>query len=249
LGRIRLDAVTRTELLSLFHEAIVHRSQITVLLHNLHGIYVQYTTPVLEAIYAGADWVYVDGMPVVWLAKAAGLPFEAAHRTTLLDCFEQVLSEAASNGWRVFYFGGKQEVLTHGLTKLRAMYPTLEIDGHHGYVTADQTQTLIEEIRAFRADILFVGLGTPIQEIWVAEHKSSIDVPVITTCGATMEYTAGYVYRPPAWAGKLGLQGVARLMSNPKRLWKRYLVEPLLLAPYLGRAILKRRFGSSEDPS
>lgn len=249
LARIRLDALTRSELLCLFGDAISSHSKIIVLHNNLHGIYVQRAVPALDAVYDRADWVYVDGMPVVWLAQAAGFPFQATNRITLLDCFEEVVAEATRNGWRVFYFGGKEKVLTAGLERLRTLFPSLEIAGRAGHVSAEQNTNVIDEILAFSPDILFVGLGMPLQEEWIANHHSSLNIPVITTCGATMEYITGHAYRPPQWTGNLGLYGIVRLISNPKRLWKRYLVEPLVLAPYLAGAILKQRFSKSQEMS
>ena len=100
---------------------------------------------------------------------------------------------------------------------------------------------ILEDIRRFKPDVLFVGLGMPIQELWVADHYDTLQVPVIATSGATMEYISGHSDRPPIWAGKFGLYGVLRLFSQPKRLWKRYLLEPFVLFPYLVKAIIQER--------
>ena len=241
LAATRLDAVSLDALLHLYDKAITSRSSTLVLHQNLHGIYIERNSPRCSAIYARADWVYVDGMPVIWIAKAAGLPFEAKHRITLLDCFDEVLNRAAEKHWRLFYLGGKQEVLDAGLENIRALRPTLQISGRSGYFRADQREEIIQQINAFRPDILFVGLGMPIQEYWIDDNYDLLQVPVVTTSGATMEYVSGHSRRPAAWAGKFGLYGVLRFLSQPKRLWKRYLFEPLVLLPYLFQAVLKAR--------
>jgi len=241
LGRFRVDALTRMELLRVFEGAIGTKKQTVILHQNLHGLYVQLTNRALDAIYDEADFVCIDGMPMVWLAKAAGLPVDAIHRTTFLDCFEEILAVAAQKSWRVFYFGGRDEVLRLGLDRLRSLLPSLIIAGHHGYVAGDQSQKVSDAISAFRPDILFVGLGMPRQEQWVARYRFHLEASVITTCGATMEYVTGHSYRPPLWVGRLGLYGAARLLSDPKRLWRRYLLEPFALFPFLAIEIIRYR--------
>lgn len=241
LGRFRIDALTRSELLSVFADAIVTRKR-TVIFHvNFHGLYVQLKNRSLDAIYDEADYVAIDGMPVVWLARAAGLPVKTIHRNTLLDCFEEILAVAAQNAWRVFYFGGREDVLRLGLNRLRNLLPSLMIAGHQGYVADDQNRIVADTISAFQPDILFVGLGMPRQEHWVARYSASVGASVITTCGATMEYVSGHAYRPPLWAGRMGLYGAARLLSNPTKLWSRYLLEPFILVPSLAVEILRYR--------
>lgn len=241
VGNIRLDAVSLEDLLQIYAGAIERRSKTLILHQNLHGIYIERQNPRSRAIYARADWVYVDGMAAIWLAKAAGLPLQAEHRLTLMDCFDQMLDRAAQKHWRIFYLGGKQEVLDTGLAAIRDRRPSLQITGRNGYFRAEQQAEILEEIRRFKPDVLFVGLGMPIQELWVADHYDALQVPVITTSGATMEYISGHSGRPPAWAGKFGLYGVLRLLAQPKRLWKRYLLEPFVLLPYLVKAILQER--------
>ncbi len=244
LGQFRLDLLTLSELMSLFGHAIRCRFSMVVLHHNLHGLYVQQQMPHLNEIYDNADWVYIDGMPLIWLARAAGLSATASHRITLLDCFEKLLAGAEDHGWRVFYFGGKEEVLTEGLTAIQARFPSLAIIGHDGYVDSNREDSLIEKINAFAPDILFVGLGMPLQEDWIVRNRSRLRVPVITTCGATMEYVTGHSRRPPAWMGSLGMYGIYRLISQPKRLWRRYLFEPLVLLPQLASVLWKRSHDS-----
>lgn len=241
IADIRLDAVSLKDLLRIYAAAIESRSKTLILHQNLHGIYMERQSPRSRAIYARADWVYVDGMAAIWIAKAAGLPLEGKHRLTLLDCFDEMLDRAAEKQWRIFYLGGKQEVLDTGLARIRARRPSIQIVGRSGYFSPEQQAGILEQIGEFQPDVLFVGLGMPIQEHWIANHFDSLQVPVITTSGATMEYISGHSERPPAWAGKFGLYGVLRLLSQPRRLWKRYLLEPFVLLPYLAKAIFQER--------
>jgi len=104
---------------------------------------------------------------------------------------------------------------------------------------------VITEINDFKADILFVGMGMPTQERWVAEHLEKMNVSAVLTSGATLDYITGHAYRPPAWAGPLGLYGVFRLFSDPGRLWRRYLLEPVVLIKLLSLRLVRQRIGKA----
>jgi N-acetylglucosaminyldiphosphoundecaprenol N-acetyl-beta-D-mannosaminyltransferase len=139
--------------------------------------------------------------------------------------------------------GSAPEVLAAGVPELRNRFPKLAIDGHHGFFAKDgnESDDVIAKINDFAPDILFVGMGMPIQEMWLAEHSSKIRASAILTSGATLDYVTGHAYRPPAWAGPLGLYGVFRMFSDPKRLWRRYLVEPIMLTKHLAIPLIRQR--------
>jgi|HubBroStandDraft_6_1064221.scaffolds.fasta_scaffold31806_2 N-acetylglucosaminyldiphosphoundecaprenol N-acetyl-beta-D-mannosaminyltransferase len=241
---VRLDALTRSDLLQILKKAIDKREKSLILNHNLHSLYLYQTSASFRNIYALASRVYIDGLPVVWLGKAAGLPLMAEHRITFLDCFEKILAEASQNSWRVFYVGSSGAVMAKALPLLRARYPQLVIDGRDGFFPRNGTQddALIAQINGFRTDILFVGMGMPRQEEWLAQHYQKLKVGAALTSGATLDYVTGDAYRPPAWAGALGLYGIFRMFSDPKRLWHRYLVEPIHVARHFLPAIILDRF-------
>jgi len=170
------------------------------------------------------------------------LPVRSEHRITFLDSLKIILRNAEQCGWRVFYLGSLPEVITRGLDLIKQEYPQLKISGHHGYFAKNGfgSDEVISKINNFGADILFVGLGMPLQEGWLAEHQSKISASAILTCGATLDYITGHAYRPPTWVGPLGLYGIFRLVSDPKRLWKRYLVEPIILLKHIFFPLLRQ---------
>jgi N-acetylglucosaminyldiphosphoundecaprenol N-acetyl-beta-D-mannosaminyltransferase len=235
LGGIRIDALELSDLIRLLKHAHATNEKLLILHHNLHSLYLHETSTAFRSFYAKAPWVYIDGLPIVWIGRAARLPITTAHRITFLDSFESILSDAARYGWRVFYLGSTEEVLTTGVALLRERYPQLTIGGRNGFFDKNNSESdrVIAEINAFRADILFVGMGMPVQEMWLAKHYPDIRARVVLTSGATMDYVTGHAYRPPAWAGRLGLYGAFRLFSDPKRLWRRYLIEPFVVAKHL----------------
>jgi N-acetylglucosaminyldiphosphoundecaprenol N-acetyl-beta-D-mannosaminyltransferase len=249
LAGIRVDALQQRDLIDIVKQAIESKDRLLILNHNLHSLYLHETDPEFSKIYLKASWVYIDGLPVVWLGQFAGLPVTSAHRITFLDSFGEMLSEASRNGWRVFYLGSSEQVLAEGLALLRGRYPDLMIDGHHGFFEklGPENDRVISQINEFNTDVLFVGMGMPIQEMWVAQHTETLNVSAILTSGATLDYITGHAYRPPAWAGPLGLYGGFRLCSDPKRLWRRYLLEPIILMKHLFLRLVRQRINKNKD--
>lgn len=240
---IRVDALELSDLFTILEDTVEIRVKTLILNHNLHSLYLFKTNHSFASAYSLANWVYVDGLPIIWMGRAAGLPLESKNRITLLDCFENVLSQAAIHKWRVFYLGSTEETLNQGLAILRGKQPNLLIEGQHGFFLQEQggSQEVIKQINVYRPDILFVGMGMPLQETWLASHIDELDALAIFTSGATMDYLTGHSYRPPAWAGPIGLYGIFRLLSDPRRLWKRYLVEPIYLVKHMLPHIIASR--------
>jgi len=241
-----MDALTYEDLIMLINGAKASRERLVILHHNLHGLYMYLTNKEFQSAYQNASYAYVDGMPIIWFGKVAGFRVNKEHRITFLDCFDLILSESQSRNWRVFYLGSTPEVLDRGLTILREKYPRLALRGRDGYFSksGSESDEVIDEINSFCPDILFVGMGMPTQELWLANYRDKIRAAAILTSGATLDYVTGHAYRPPAWVGNLGLYGVCRMFSDPMRLWRRYLVEPTVVAWYLLPGVLRQRFAS-----
>jgi len=251
LAGIRIDALKRADLLQIVNRARIAHDKVLILNHNLHSLYLYCRLPDFRSIYAKASWVYVDGMPVVWLARLARLPFSAEHRTTLLDSFDAVLEEAAKLGWRIFYLGSTQDVFAKGLPMLRSKHKHLIIEGHNGYFAnqGEENERVLDQINTFRPDLLFVGMGMPTQERWLLDNYPRVNACSVITCGATLDYVTGDAYRPPAWVGPLGLYGVFRFFSDPFRLWTRYFLEPIFLFWRLLIPILLQRLRKTSGAS
>jgi len=243
LAGIRIDALEQADLIHLLERAKSTNNNLLILNHNLHSLHHYCTNANFRAVYSKASWVYIDGMPIVWCGQLAGLPVTRKHRITFLESFDSVLAEAERYGWRVFYLGSAADVLTTGIELLRSRYPNLTLDGHHGFFakSGEESDEVIARINEFGADILFVGMGMPIQEMWVAENSSKINASAILTSGATLDYVTGAAYRPPAWVGRFGLYGIFRMFSDPKRLWRRYLIEPIVLTRHLAIPLIRQR--------
>jgi N-acetylglucosaminyldiphosphoundecaprenol N-acetyl-beta-D-mannosaminyltransferase len=224
-------------------EAIGQGRQVVVANHNLHSVYLYHRDPKMRAFYAGAAHVHIDGMPIVLLGRLLGLPFQRQHRITYADWIEPLMELASHHHWRVFYLGSRPGVAEQAANKLCCKYPDLVLETAHGYFKAElgssEDRAVVRQINEFRPDLLILGMGMPRQEHWVVDHRPMLSARVILNAGAAMDYVAGAVPTPPRWAGRCGLEWLFRLTTEPKRLWKRYLVEPWFLLPLLLREIVR----------
>jgi N-acetylglucosaminyldiphosphoundecaprenol N-acetyl-beta-D-mannosaminyltransferase len=211
--------------------------------HNLHSLYLWYREPRMRQFYAGADYIHIDGMSLVWLGNTVGLPLKRRDRATSVDFLPLLLEQAVEHGWRIFYLGSKPGIADKGAATLLKRYPGLQIQTRHGHFDADQSckenKEVLAQINAYAPNILFVGMGMPRQEMWILENQPNLNANVIFPAGALMDYMAGEISTPPRWLASLYLEWLYRLVSEPKRLRRRYLVEPWFV---LGQT-LKYSFG------
>lgn len=171
-----------------------------------------------------ADLVYADGMGVVWGSGLLGDKVPEKLATT--DMLPPIAALAAAKGYRVFLLGGAPGVAAVAAARLQATHRGLIIAGtHHGYFDATAPDAVLAEVRAARPDILFVGLGVPLQERFVSRWRQELGATIILTCGGLFDVASGRLPRCPAWMTASGLEWVFRLALEPKRLWRRYLLD------------------------
>ncbi len=250
---VDVTAITSDDMLELVSGHIESRLPLTIFHQNLHSAYLQRRHDAVRTAYTSADVAYIDGMPFVVHGRLLGGAIDRTHRNTYLDWYDRLLSTAQEEGWKIFFLGGTAEALSLGSAALRERFPRLELDGHDGFFDAGEhsadTQRIISQINDFGADLVLVGMGMPRQELWVAENRGALRVPVAVTVGAGMDYVAGLIPTPPRWMGKYGVEWMHRLVSEPRRLWFRYLVEPMHLMPVFGKEIYQARIKRrSADP-
>lgn len=158
-----------------------------------------------------------DGIGIVVASRILGLP--RMSRVAGSDLMPLLCSHAAHKGYRIYIYGASLEANRKAVANLRRSYPGLEIVGHHhGYVKDADVGQLTEEIRRSRADILFVGLGSPRQELWVRRHMPATEVPVCQCVGGTIDVLAGHVKRAPVLWQRFGLEWLYRLVKQPSRI-------------------------------
>ena len=197
----------------------------------------------MKQFFDEADYIHVDGMPIILLGKAIGANLSGANRLTYLDWIDDIFSLASKNQWRVFYLGSKQEVTDMVVDKMQRDYPNVAMSGTSGYfdVNGPGNQEVIDKIKEVKPHVLFVGMGMPRQEVWIRNNYPELSTNVFLPCGACFEYLVGISYTPPRWAGKMGLEWLVRFLSDPKRLFFRYFVEPFALIPFFLRVLRSKK--------
>jgi len=166
-----------------------------------------------------------DGMPLVWIGKAKGVDIERTYGPDLLQAMNK-LSE--DKGYRNYFYGGTQESIELFVSKMKEMYPKLNIVGSVAppirkinEIESDETLSKINEAKP---DILWVGLGSPKQDFWMKQNRGKLSVPVMIGVGAAFDFISGMKPQAPSWMQKSGLEWLFRLSCEPSRLWKRYLI-------------------------
>ena len=241
---LKITPLTRDELIALVAREITAGRRSAIANQNLHGAYLYFRDAEFRALHTSA-YVHIDGMPIVCLARIAGFRLTRAHRLTYLDLMGPVFAAATAHGWTLFYLGGEPEVLRVGLSRLREAHPGLIIEGHHGFFDrrphSPESEAVLARINAVGPNILVIGMGMPWQEHWLRVNLDRLAVNCVLLAGAYLDYIADRRAAPPRWLGPLGLEWLHRLAADPRRLWRRYLVEPWVLLWYLLRHQFCRR--------
>jgi N-acetylglucosaminyldiphosphoundecaprenol N-acetyl-beta-D-mannosaminyltransferase len=246
----RVTPLTAAAWLDEVDAAVSERAQRLFVSQNLHGMYVVKRDARMRALHARAWVVRVDGMPIVWVARAAGHPVGRAQRSGFMDLMQPLMERAAQRGWRVYVLAGRPGVAERAAERLRAAHAGLQIATDDGYFDAAPGSVEVAErvarLRAFAPDLVLVGLGMPRQEHFLLEHGGALPQVPLLTCGAAFDYVAGVVPMCPRWLSALGLEWAFRLAAEPRRLARRYLVEPLALLPYVARDLLRKGGGTGD---
>lgn len=229
-----MDAVTFSDLKSIVEETIELDEQRLVVNHNLHSVYLFHHDAKMRAFYEQARHIYIDGMSLVWLGRMLGHRLSRKHRLACIDYMRPLMAEAARGGWRVFHLGSRPEVAERGRHILENEIPGLQIATVHGYFDArphsEENQQVLERIKEYRPNILMVGMGMPRQEHWILENMDLIQANVVINVGAWLDFLTGAKSTTPRWLGQIGLEWAYRLVTEPRRLWRRYLLEPWFVA-------------------
>ena len=240
-----IDLVKPEEVLHHIQQAVRQGAKSLIANHNLHSLYLMQKQPELGAFYDRADLIEVDSTPLLAFSRALGLHSRGFHRCTYLDWRDHFWSVANRQGWRVLSVGGAPGVGDEAARRLKLRYPDADIAIHHGFFDArpgsSENAAVLDRITAFKPHILFVGMGMPRQELWIAENFEGLPDCVILSVGAAFDYEAGVQSAAPRWMGRAGVEWAYRLLHDPKRLFVRYCVEPWTLLPLALRDILKAR--------
>lgn len=228
LFQVRFSNVSFAALCRWIDEQIARRSPAYVVTPNVdHVCRLQFDAEFREA-YAHAALRLPDGVPLMWSAKLLGRPLR--EKLSGSDLVPRLSAHAAERGYRVFFLGATEGIAEEAARKLVEQHPALRIAGCYGppmHFEKDpaQNRESVERVRQSRADMCFVAFGSPKQEIWLLHHTAAMQVPVAIGIGAGLDFVAGRARRAPVWVQRAGCEWVWRLLHEPRRLWRRYLVQ------------------------
>jgi len=243
---VKVSAINLATAVETILEWITRGSREYVCLAPVHAVMECYRSPELTRIYNESGLTTPDGMPIVWLLKSKG--YSGVSRVYGPDLMLALMQRSSKGGPRHYFYGGTPEVLNQLVSKLRARSPDLQIAGCHAPPfqpsTPQEDRAAIEAINTAEPDILWVGLGSPKQERWIAAHRDGIDAAVMVGVGAAFDFLSGAKHQAPHWMQRSGLEWLFRLVTEPRRLWRRYLIDsPLFVALVLAQSLGWRRFG------
>jgi N-acetylglucosaminyldiphosphoundecaprenol N-acetyl-beta-D-mannosaminyltransferase len=219
---------------------------------NVHSVMEAHRDPALRAIYNAAALAVPDGMPLVWAGRAMG--HHDVRRVYGPDLMLALGEAASREGWSCYFYGGMPGVAEEVQRRLGARFPGLRAAGASAPpfrpLTPEETEAELAVIDGARADIVFVALGCPRQERWMAAHRPRLQAAVLIGVGAAFDFVAGRLRQAPRWMMRLGLEWLFRLLQEPGRLWYRYLVyNPLFVACLVLQAVGLRRYQPEEPPA
>ena len=247
-----VDLVTREQVMSFVADAADGGRKAIVANHNLHSVHLLAKHPEMAVCYELADLIEIDSIPLIRWGRAMGLPVSPDHRCTYLDWRGDFWALAARRRWRVFYLGGTPGVASRAADLLMRRWPGVQIATRHGYFDhapgSAENDEVVAQINGFQPHVLMVGMGMPIQEAWVGRNFAQLATGVVLPVGAAFDYEAGVQVAAPRVLGALGLEWLFRLALQPRRLFRRYLVEPWSLAGPALRDIDRYILGHSGPP-
>lgn len=220
-----IDSVTWADALARLSAWAANHESRYVCICNVHSVVTASQDAEFGRVVNEADMATPDGAPVAWMLRILGNSNQ--QRINGPDLMWRYCEQAQYRDESIFFYGSTEETLAALKLKLLAAFPTLKIAGAISppfrVLTADEDAAIVEQINASGAGVVWVSLGCPKQEFWMAAHRGRVNA-VMVGVGAAFDYHAGTIKRAPLWMQNAGLEWLHRLLSEPRRLWKRYLV-------------------------
>ena len=230
---VGVSAINLDSALARIREALEKKTKGYVCVTGVHGVSEAQSDAEFRRILNQAFLCTPDGMPLVWVGRLQGR--EKMDRVYGPDLMLAVLALSEQTGWRHFLYGGAEGTAQVLREKLEKRFPKLQIVGTYSPpfrpLNAEELAGLEETVRLARPDVMWIGLSTPKQERFMAEHLAKLDVTLMFGVGAAFDFFAGKVRQAPRWMQRSGLEWFFRLCCEPRRLWKRYFKNnPLFVA-------------------
>jgi N-acetylglucosaminyldiphosphoundecaprenol N-acetyl-beta-D-mannosaminyltransferase len=224
---VRVDSIPSEHVLSTIEECVVEDRKAIIANVNAHALNLSVEYPWLRQFLNQSQVNFCDGFGVVFAARLIGRPIH--FRITYADWMWKLAQYCQQRRLSLFFLGARPGVAEKAARTLEDRFPGLRIVGsHNGYfdkgVGSPENASVIAEINAARPDVLVMGLGMPMQEQWLMDNWDQVDAGVALTGGAVFDYISGDLKRAPRWMTDNGLEWLGRLLIEPRRLWKRYIL-------------------------
>lgn len=239
-----MDVASMAETVQLIDDAIAVDRFTQHVVVNVAKIVNMQTDPQLDASVRECDIINIDGMGVVLGARMLG--HDVPERVAGVDLFHELLAMSARKGYSVFLLGAQDEVVAETARRVESLYPGLKLAGyHHGYFWDDE-ETMVNKVRESGAQLLFVAITSPKKENFINRWREQLGVTFVMGVGGTFDVVAGKVKRAPLWMQQWGMEWLYRVIQEPRRMWKRYLVTNSKFAWMLIKAKIAQWVGKHE---
>jgi N-acetylglucosaminyldiphosphoundecaprenol N-acetyl-beta-D-mannosaminyltransferase len=191
---------------------------------NIHKIVTFRRSPEMQSIANRSDLVTADGQPVVWASRWFGRPLKS--RVDGVGLMDRLVDLASRRQYGIYLLGARAEVLQTLIERYRERFPALKVVGsRNGYWSDEEEHSVVSAIREARPDILFVGISSPRKELFIDRNLTQMQVPFAMGAGGSFDVIAGFTQRAPLWMQRSGLEWFWRVLQEPRRMWKRYLLD------------------------
>ena len=220
---IKINPLRRPEFLSIIENSIKSGRQIAQFGVNSATINDIVRNVDFRFTINNADLVHIDGMSVVWALRSFG--YDVPERVATPDLADDILAMADRNGMSIFLFGAKESTLLLCRQNIEMKFPNLRISGsRNGYYKPEEEKDIFDLINNSKPDILLLGMSSPKKELFFESYRHKLDARYILGVGGYFDIMSGIIKRAPLWMQDTGLEWLYRLLQEPRRLWKRYLI-------------------------
>jgi N-acetylglucosaminyldiphosphoundecaprenol N-acetyl-beta-D-mannosaminyltransferase len=224
IGRVSVDRMSLADMLHFVTNSLGSGTARTVFYANSYAVTLAEADPEFAAAMGKADVIFCDGFGVYLASRVLG--GSIPERFAWPDWIDRLGATSRDRRASMFFLGAKEGVAHEAARKLESAVPGLCVHSHHGHFPKDDasSRAVIDVVNQSGAAVLLVGFGMPLQELWITKYRAELEPRIVFSVGAMFDYVAGNMVRGPRWLTQHGFEWLTRLVVEPRRLWRRYLV-------------------------